>query len=316
MLKNYFKSLENLNGFALNFSESGLFMMSIVIAFIMFGVSLGIKRKDFYEIAQNPKSVITGIISQFVLMPSATFLIVFFAELPVSVSLGMLLVAACPGGNISNLITSIAKGNVALSVSLTAFSDMASIIMTPLNFTFWGTMYISTLPLANPVEIPFFEVLKTILFLMGVPLFAGLWVANKYPKVAQKIFKPIKAVSFVFFAIFILGAIFANKELFLKYILLVLPIVIIHNFSAFLIGYISGKLTKLSIYDKKTIIIETGIQNSGIALILIFSNKIFPPGYGGAAFIVSVWGVWHMISGLALSSIMAKIENDDSEAKG
>lgn len=302
MFENYNIKLENLDNIVLNFNETGLMIMNITIAFIMFGVALGIKRENFQNIVKNPKPVITGVISQFILMPAMTFLVIMIAKLPVSISLGMLLVASCPGGNVSNFMTSVARGNVALSVSLTAIADLASIIMTPLSFTFWGNLYLETLPLQHPIHIPFIEVLKTITLLMGVPLVLGLWFQNKFPATTKRIFKTIKIVSFVVFLGFIAGAIAANFDNFAKYFWLLFPIVLIHNAFALTTGLSAASLMRLSLINRKTITIETGIQNSGIALVLIFNNNIFPEGYGGIAFIAAMWGIWHIASGLILSS--------------
>ncbi|MCD4795180.1 MAG: bile acid:sodium symporter family protein [Bacteroidales bacterium] len=305
MFDNYNEKLLPLDGIKLNFNETGLMIMNITIAFIMFGVALGIKRENFQDIVKDPKPVVTGVISQFILMPAITFLIVMVAKLPVSISLGMLLVASCPGGNVSNFMTSLARGNVALSVSLTAIADLASIIMTPLSFTFWGNLYIDTLSdIADPIHIPFIEVLKTVTLLMGVPLVLGLWFQNKFPKTTKRIFKTVKIVSFVIFLGFIAGAIAANFEHFAKYFWLIFPIVLIHNILAFATGFSISGLLRLSLINRKTITIETGIQNSGIALVLIFNNKIFPDdGYGGIAFIAAMWGIWHIASGLIISTL-------------
>lgn len=306
MFDKYYNLLLNLDGIKLNFSESGLMIMNITIAFIMFGIALGIKTENFRTLFHSPKPVITGVISQFFLLPFTTFLIVVFAGLPISVSLGMLLVAACPGGNVSNFITSLAGGNVELSVSLTAIADLSSIIITPLNFTFWGNLYIETLPIVNPVEIPLLSVLKTIIFLMGIPLFAGLWFSYKFPKLTQKILNPVKIISVVAFLGFIAGAIAANSYYFMKYAQLIFPIVFVHNIIAFSLGYSVSKIAKLNLFNTKTITIETGIQNSGIALVLIFNNQIFPEGYGGVAFIAAMWGIWHIASGLILSKFWSR----------
>lgn len=303
MFESYNNKLLPLDFIKLNFNETGLMIMNITIAFIMFGVALGIKRENFQNIVKDPKPVITGVVSQFILMPAMTFLIVMVAKLPISISLGMLLVAACPGGNVSNFITSLARGNVALSVSLTAIADLASIIMTPLSFTFWGNLYLETLPLQNPIQIPFIEVLKTITLLMGVPLILGLWFQRKFPETTKRIFKTIKIVSFIIFLGFIAGAIAANFEYFSKYFWLLFPIVLIHNLLAFTTGFSVAGLMRLSLLNRKTITIETGIQNSGIALVLIFNNNIFPEGYGGIAFIAAMWGIWHIASGLIISTL-------------
>ena len=303
MFENYNQKLLPLDQITLNFNETGLIIMNITIAFVMFGVALGIKRENFSSIVKDPKSIIIGLVSQFLLMPLMTFLLVISLKLPVSISLGMLLVASCPGGNVSNFITSVAKGNVVLSVSLTAVSDLASIFMIPFSFFFWGELYISTLSdLAAPINISFIHVFKTIVLLMGLPLGLGLWFRHKFPKLTAKIFKTVKIVSFIIFIIFVVGAIGANFKYFKDYFWLIIPIVFIHNLLALLTGFSFAKLLKQSLMNVKTITIETGIQNSGIALVLIFNEGIFKGGLGGAAFIVAMWGIWHIISGLAISS--------------
>jgi len=301
MFEKYNALLSPLDAIKLNFNEAGLMMMNITIAFIMFGVALGIKKEHFLQIGKNPKSVIIGLIAQFLLLPAITYLLVIIFKFPVSISLGMLLVASCPGGNVSNFMTSVAKGNTALSVTLTAFSDLLSIIMTPLNFVFWSELYISTVPLANPIEIPWQHVFQTIIILMGIPLIFGLWFARRFPKLTEKIFKPIKWGSVIAFLGFIVGAVMANFSHFMNYFILLLPIVLIHNAIAFGIGNGISRVSFLSVLDRKTITIETGIQNSGIALVLIFNKHIFPDGYGGIAFIAAMWGIWHIASGLILS---------------
>ncbi len=306
MFEKYNSLLQPLDAIKLNFNEAGLMIMNITIAFIMFGVALGIKRENFLQITQNPKSVIIGLVAQFLLLPAITYLLVILLKFPVSISLGMLLVASCPGGNVSNFMTSMAKGNVALSVTLTAFSDLLSIIMTPLNFVFWSELYISTVPLAHPIEIPWQQVFQTIIILMGIPLVAGLWFARRFPKLTEKIIKPIKWGSVIAFLGFIGGAVFANFSHFMNYFILLLPIVFFHNMIAFGIGNTISRVSFLSTLDRKTITIETGIQNSGIALVLIFNKHIFPDGYGGIAFIAAMWGIWHIASGLLLSTWWAR----------
>lgn len=312
MLERFYKHLEELNGVNLNFNETGLMIMNITIAFIMFGIALGIKKQDFRDLSKRPKAVLTGVVSQFLLLPALTFLVIIVADLPVAISLGMLLVASCPGGNVSNFITSLARGNVALSVSLTAIADLASIIMTPFNFTFWGNLYLETLPLENPIHIPFSHVMETILLLMALPLGLGMIVAYRYPKFTQKVYKPIKIISLIAFFGFVGGALAANFSMFLKYVHFIFPIVLIHNLLAFSTGWTAAGVMRLTLQNRKTITVETGIQNSGLALVLFFNHKIFPDGYGGVAFIAAWWGVWHIISGLILGGIWGRKKQNAS----
>ncbi|MBN2669622.1 MAG: bile acid:sodium symporter family protein [Bacteroidales bacterium] len=297
-----------LDQYKLNFNASGLHFLNVSLAIIMFGVALDIRLSNFKTIFFKPKSFIVGLVSQFLLLPSLTFLLIFIIKPTESVALGMILVAACPGGNISNFISSLAKGNVELSLSLTGFSTMLSVLLTPLNFSFWGSLYVSQSNLIHPISIDFLQMFQTVVLILGLPLILGVWFNSKKPIVAQKIKKPIKILSIIIFLGFIVVALANNFSLFLRYIHLIFLIVLAHNLVALLSGYFLSTLFKSSLADRKTITIETGIQNSGLALVLIFNPKIFPEDIqiGGMAFIAAWWGIWHMISGLAIAMLWHK----------
>jgi len=148
--------------------------------------------------------------------------------------------------------------------------------------------------------------METILLLMAIPLFLGMFFAYKFPKTTKKLTKPIKTISLIAFFGFVIGALLNNFDLFLEHIIFIIPIVLIHNLLAFTTGWSAARAVGLSRNDRKTITIETGIQNSGLALILFFNHKIFPEGYGGVAFIAAWWGIWHIISGLILSQFFKR----------
>ncbi|MCC5928922.1 MAG: bile acid:sodium symporter family protein [Cyclobacteriaceae bacterium] len=279
--------------------------MNITLAFIMFGVALGIKYDHFVLVVKNPKSVVLGVISQFLALPALTFILIYFIKPTPSVALGMILVASCPGGNISNFLSSIAKGNVALSVSLTAIATLSAIFMTPLNFTLWGSLYAGASDLVIPISIDPVEMLKTVLLLLGAPVVAGIWFSNRYPKTTEKIAGPIKNISMGLFALFIIAAFASNFGYFLKYIHLIILIVLAHNFLALASGFSLATLGRLPRADRRTLTIETGIQNSGLALVLIFNPNLFD-GLGGMAFIAAWWGIWHILSGTFMATLWAK----------
>lgn len=296
-------SLKVLDSITLNFSQGGLLFMNITLAFIMFGVALEIKFENFKKVIYSPKSVIIGFTSQFLLLPILTFIFVMILKPTPAVALGMILVAACPGGNISNFISGIAKGNIALSVTLTAIATLAAIFMTPFNFAFWGELYAKSHPLLRPIEIDPFQMFQTVFILLGIPLILGMVFARNFPLFTSKILKPIKIFSIVFFLGFVVAALANNFTYFIKYIHLIIAIVFIQNGLGLLGGYYYSKIFKLPEVDQRTISIETGIQNSGLALVLIFNPKIFPTDLqlGGMAFIAAWWGIWHIISGLGLA---------------
>jgi BASS family bile acid:Na+ symporter len=231
-----------------------------------------------------------------------------------TVALGMILISACPGGNISNFMSSLAKGNIALSVSLTAISTVAATFMTPLNFAIWGKLFVKHYTNAAagdylvPIEIDLWQMVQTVVILLGIPVVLGLLTSQFLPKLTEKIKKPIRQLSIIIFIAFVIILLSANFDHFMRFIHLVFIIVLIHNGLALATGFYTATFFKLPIIDRRTVTIETGIQNSGLALVLMFNPKIFPPELelGGMTIIAAWWGVWHIISGLAISTIWAK----------
>ena len=309
-------TLESLDHIRLNFSPESLHLLNIALAFIMFGVALEIRLDHFKKIFYDPKSAIIGFVSQFIALPFITFLLTIILRnfLTPTMALGMILVAACPGGNISNFISSLAKGNVALSVSLTAIATVGAVFLTPLNFAIWGGWFIdlyshsNAASLVRPLEIDVYQMFQTVFIILGLPLFAGIFTNHKFPGFTSKIVKPIKQLSiFIFIAIVVL-ALKNNFNFFLQAIEYIFLIVLIHNALAVITGYSLGKVFKRPLIDRKTIAIETGIQNSGLALVLIFNPKIFPPEMelGGMAIIAAWWGIWHILAGLLMAGFWTK----------
>ncbi len=283
----------------LNFNPTSLVILNIVLGFIMFGIAMSLKIQDFKYVLTKPIPFFVGIISQFVLFPFVSYLLVLLLKPIPSMGLGMILVAACPGGNISNFITFISKGNVALSVSMTALSTALAIFLTPFNFTLWGSLNPDTANLLKQLSVNPLEMLANIFLLLGVPLALGLYISHHYPKFASRFSNFMKYLSIIFFALFVLGAFYANFDYFLKYIKDIIFLVFLQNFLAFFVGYLSSKLLKIPEKELRAITIEVGIQNSGLGLILIFN---FFNGLGGMAIIAAWWGIWHIIAGLTLAS--------------
>lgn len=296
---------ENLDSLKINFGTEGLWALNITLAIIMFGVALGITKNDFKRLLKQPKILLTGIISQFILLPLITFIFIKLINPMPSIALGMMMVAACPGGNISNLMTQMAKGNAALSVSLTAFATLVSLVMTPFNLHFWGNLYAPTAQILKTIELDPIQLVKLVTLILGVPLFLGMLVRKYKPIFADKLMKILKPVSLIIFFLFIVIAFSKNLAIFMNYIHYVLIIVVVHNILAFLTGFYFAKIMKLSFKDQKTLSIETGIQNAGLGLLLIFS---FFQGLGGMALVVAFWAIWHIFSGVILATYWSKKE--------
>ncbi|MBT8260503.1 MAG: bile acid:sodium symporter family protein [Bacteroidia bacterium] len=287
----------------IQFDTEALWILNIALAIVMFGVALGITVNDFKNLFRNPKLVILGVFSQFVLLPFVTFLLVLLIKPQPSIALGMMMVAACPGGNISNFMTHLAKGNTALSISLTAFATFLAVFLTPFNFQFYGNLYEPTAQILATVKLDFLELLKIVVLILGVPLVLGMYVRRKKEKLAMKLSRILKPLSIIVFIILVLIAFSKNLDIFKDYGKHVVAIGIGHNLIAIGLGYLVARAFSLSLINQKTLAIETGIQNSGLGLLLIFT---FFEGLGGMAILAAFWGIWHIVSGLLLAGYWSK----------
>jgi len=282
----------------LNFSDNLVWVMKLCIAIIMFSVALSMKREDFSELAKNPKQVLVGLASQFFLLPFITFLFVLSVEPYAGLALGMILVASVPGGNVSNYFTLIGRGNPALSVTMTAIATLAAPILTPLNFSFWG----SRIPFANElfrsIQLDFWQMFSDVLIMLFIPMIIGIVFAQRLPAVTLKIKDKMQGLALVILIAFIVVAFSGNYSLFLKHYDNFVYLVFFHNLFAFVSGYFFGFFLTRNKTVARTISIETGIQNSGLGLVLIFS--LFD-GQGGMALITAWWGVYDIFAGLAVA---------------
>jgi len=290
--------INSVDDIQINFDSDSLWVVNLTLSLIMFGVALDIKMSDFTNLLKSPKPVIVGIISQFILIPLVTFLMIIVIKPHPSIALGMIMVAACPGGNISNFMTKLAGGNAALSVSLTAFASVAALIMTPLNFAIWGSFYEPTAEILTAVKVAPSEVARFVLLILGIPLVLGMVINHYRPIFASKTSRFLKPVSILIFLLFVAGAFYKNLDIFMEHIHYVLILVIAHNSLLLLVGFYFAKLNKLTYLNQKTLSIETGIQNSGLGLLLVFS---FFNGLGGMALLVAFWAIWDILSGLLIA---------------
>lgn len=314
--------LNTIDSLNINLKQESMLLVNIILAFVMFGVALGIKVQTFKDVFKNPKSVFLGVALQWVILPAVTCLlaIVLNPFITPMIALGMILVASCPGGNISNFMSSLSKGNVELSVSLTALTTAFASFITPINFLVWGSIYTRFAEVRHNIpelEIPFSDMLFQILLILGIPIVLGILFANYCPKAAQKVMKPSQILSILLFAAMVaitvkkvLEQIPGNNTDIVIGIFYVLLFVIIHNAAALGTGLAVGKLAKCPAADCRTLTIETGIQNSGLGLALLFNTAIFAPAdwanNGGMVLITALWGVWHIVSGLSIAAIFRR----------
>ncbi len=293
--------MENIDALRINFSPDQLVLLNFCLGFLMFGVALDIKIRDFKQLFVNPRPPIIGLVSQLVLLPILTLGLTFVLNVQPSIALGMILIAACPGGNVSNFAVHLAKGNTALSVLMTSVSTLMAIFTTPLLFGLLTQFVPNTSDLGQSISVDPIEMIQTILKLVVLPLSIGMSINHFYPELTKKIQSPTKILSMLIFFGIVFFGIKGNWENILNYVDDIFFIVLLHNSLAFLLGFSWAKLNKMSMPNTKAITIETGIQNSGLALIIALN---FFSDLGGMALVAAWWGIWHLLSGFLVAMLL------------
>jgi len=300
----------------IDYDQGQQMTLNLVLAVMVFGLALDIRLEDFKRVFRQPKAPVAGLIAQFLLLPAVTCVLTLMVDLPVGIELGMILVAACPGGAVSNFITYMARGNVALSISMTAFSSLIAIFMMPINFAFWASFNGEASELLRAINVSGMDIFKSLIIVLAVPLVLGQIIANNFPKLAQKLNKGLSRLSVLVLFVFIGVAVFKNMDAFTKYFVLLFACVLIHNGVALALGFCAAKIAGLKGRDTRAVTIEVGIQNSSLAIAIIFSQF---DGQAGMALISAFWGTWHIVSGLLISAgvrLFGKEETEDPFAFG
>jgi BASS family bile acid:Na+ symporter len=284
----------------MNYNNDYQIVLGLVLALMIFGVALELRFIAFKAVLQRPVAAMSGLIGQVIILPWMTLLITLMLDLPAGIELGMLLVAASPGGNLSNIITHLGKGNTALSVSMTAVSSLFAIITLPLNFTLTANLNPVTHAMisgSGELRIDSLMIIKSMIVLLLVPLLLGMILGNFFTKFAHKITPFFKRISSFAFLVFLIVAVGGNWKIFLENLGFVFIIVVFHNLIALIIGNLIARLFRQNDSNKRAITIEVGMQNSGLALGLILTQFQAEPNM---SLVAAFWGIWHIISGLIL----------------
>ena len=287
----------------MEFDPASLILLNVIMACMMFGVSLSLRLEDFKRIALAPIAPLAGLFAQFLLLPLATCLFTWALRIDPELALGMILVASCPGGSFSNIMTWLARGNVAVSVSMTAVSSLAATALTPLNFAFYGWLNPHTREYLTQITLEPGGILLLVLLVLALPLVLGMVTGRKLPGLVERSEKPLRIISLLVFLGFVAIAFSNNFGLFLERFHSFFWLVVFHNLMALSLGYGMGMLLKLPVADRRAVTMEVGIQNSGLGLVILFT---FFPEAGGMMLITAFWGVWHLVSGISLSQISSR----------
>jgi len=280
------------------FSSENLLILNVILAFMMFGVSLSLTGEDFRRVLKRPDAPIVGLLAQFVLLPAATCLTTWFFEVDPEMALGMILVASCPGGSFSNIMTWLARANVAVSVSMTAVSSLAAMVLTPFTFALDGWLNPHTRSMLTDIQLDSMNILILVALVLGLPLLVGMMTGKLFPRFAARAEKPMRVITLLVLLLFVGVAFGNNMEVFLATADRIVILVVLQNLLALGMGAFAGGLTGLPRQDRRAITMEVGIQNSGLGLAILFT---FFPQASGMILIAAFWGVWHLISGLLLA---------------
>ncbi len=281
------------------FNESSLTVLKIVIGLILFGIALDTDVEDFKRAARRPGTIAIGVAAQFIALPAITFLLTLVLDLRGSIALGLILVACCPPGNVSNILTHRARGDVALSVSMTAVSNLLAIVLMPINFAFWGGLHPTASTLLETIELRPVDMLVEVALVIGVPFLLGLTIRHLWPRFAAGAHRVVGPVSFIGLTAIIVLGVAKNWEIFVDYIGVVVVAVFLHDALALLLGYTIGRATRLPLASTKAMTFEVGIRNAGLGLLMVFT---YFDGLGGMALVAAWWGIWDIIAGLAVAT--------------
>jgi BASS family bile acid:Na+ symporter len=283
----------------IDFDATAISFMKIVIAMILFGVALDTKLEDFAAVLKRPIPILVGVVAQFLILPALTLLLTIVLDVRGSVALGMILVACCPPGNISNILTHRAGGDVALSVSMTAVSNVLTIFLLPINLAFWGGLSPAGDDILESVDLDPVKTFLEIALVIGVPFVAGLAITRLWPRVGARAHGIVEPVSFALLFVIIVGGFATNWDIFRSYITIVLLAVLLQNAMALGLGYGIARATRLPSRSRKAMTFEVGVRNTGLGLVLVFA---YFDGLGGMALVAAWWGLYDILTGLVVAT--------------
>lgn len=275
-------------------------ILMVVLAVMVYTVSLDLRLEDFRYVVRRPIAVGIGLFAQYVLLPGATWLLTLLLDLPAATEAAMILVATCPGGALSNVLTAFGRGNLALSLSISAVGGVLSLVLTPLNFTLLVSANPETAAWVRSIDVSPLALVASLVLILAIPMCAAMLTSRHAPAFAARARRPLARFSGVALAAFIVAAVAAQWSLFVIELTRTLPVVIVHNGLGLLLGWFAALAAALPVADRRAVVIEGGMQNSGLALGIIaaqFSSDLAMVAVAG------LWGIWCIVTGGTLAAI-------------
>lgn len=272
--------------------------IAVSLLIMIYGVALSLRAEDFIALKRAPLRILGGASIQLIGLPVLAMALVLILSPPPSVALGMFVVAACPGGNMSNFYTHLARGHVAYSVSLTAISSTLAVLILPLTTLALSLLYAPTRNLMEEINVDPVSFLVQLVILLGVPLAAGMLTRARAPKFADRAQRILTPVNLALLAGIILLGIGSNFGVFIAAFSVLFPLTVLFNAAAFALGYFAAAAMRFEGPKRRALTFEVGIQNAGLGLLIVLNQL---EGLGGAAGVVAYWSIWHLIAGALLA---------------
>ncbi|KHN68210.1 sodium transporter [Acinetobacter calcoaceticus] len=274
-----------------------------ILGIIMLGMGMTMTVDDFKGVLQSPKAVLIGVVAQFVVMPGLAYVLCKLFNLPPEIAVGVILVGCCPGGTASNVITYMAKGNVALSVACTSVSTLLAPVLTPAIFYLLASQWLKI-----DAASMFISILQVVLLPIVIGLILRTWLKRQVESYIQ-VMPLVSVIAIVAIVAAIIGG---SKAAILQSGLLILAVVILHNGLGYLLGFTAARFFKLPYADSKAIAVEVGMQNSGLGVALAAVHFAASPI---TAVPSAIFSLWHNISGPALATYWASRKDVNEVAK-
>ncbi|MBO6259172.1 MAG: bile acid:sodium symporter family protein [Succinivibrio sp.] len=275
--------------------------ISILLGIVMFGMGLTLKPKDFSEVFTRPIDVLIGVAGQFIIMPVLAYALAKILNLPSEIAVGVILVGCCPGGTSSNVMSYLSKGDVPLSVTITACSTVLAPFVTPALIYLFANQW---------VEINAATMVISIVKIVIVPIVGGVVLNMLFGRTIARVVVVLPLVSSVAIISIVAAVVAVSQQKIAQTGALIFSVVVLHNFLGYLLGYLLGRVFKMDLAKRKTLSIEIGMQNSGLGVALAMAH--FSPL---SAVPAAIFSVWHNITGGILSSVYARMSSDQEQSK-
>lgn len=273
--------------------------VKVLVAFFLFGVALDTRLEDLVLHVRRPLVLVSGVAAQFLLLPVLTLGLCYLLDVRGSVALGMLLVACLPAGNLSNLLTHRARGDVALSIALTTGSNLVALVATPTLFAFWAAKFGPAETLLRDIDLDPAAMALEVALLIGVPFLLGVWVGTRWPKFAARVRRPVDLAVLMLLLVVVLGGLGARWQVIVDHFSEVSLAVVVQNAMVLGVGFVLSLVLRLRPAAARAMTLEIAVRNTALGLVIALA---YFDQVGGVVIVVALWALWDVIVGLALSS--------------